>query len=109
MLRDRRRQLALSQQLLAERSRVGIATIKRIESSDETHNHRFLSASRLAEALDVHIDDLAEDHLKRVIDIGEDIELHLTGHTDAKDFRRASNYIADLWEIRDRARGDRTS
>jgi transcriptional regulator with XRE-family HTH domain len=102
MLKALREQRQMSQQQLAEQSGVGIATIKRIESSTGVRLGRSISASRLASALQVKVTDLSEDNFKRVIDIGGDMELHLDRFTDVEILQRESEKLINLVDARNR-------
>lgn len=102
MLKDVRGQRGLSQQGLAESSGVGIATIKRIESSQDIYSARQTSANRLAAALEVEVHDLCEDTFSRIIDIGQDLELHLGLNIDIPELRKSSDRLIELAEVRNR-------
>ena len=102
MLKAVREHKHLSQEALAERSRVGLATIKRIESSLDEYSCRTTSAERIANALGVDIKDLAEDSFSRVVDIGSGMELHLGWDVKPDDLRRMTEDLIGLVEQRNR-------
>ena len=60
-LREARRRAMLSQEELAERSGVGVATIIRIENDQLRTEPHFATLRRLAEHLDINAADLLED------------------------------------------------
>ena len=102
MLQKVRKVKRLSQQKLADISGVGIATIKRIEK-EGPYNCRAVQAERLAKALGVEVHDLSEDVFDNVVvDIGEDVELHLSRDFDEERFRAASEKLISLMKVRRR-------
>ncbi len=102
MLKDVRGHKRLSQEALAERSRVSLATIKRIERCDKEYACRTLSAKRIASALGVQVADLAEDRFSRVVDIGGDIELHIDWDVSPDGIREGAEHLIELIESRNR-------
>ena len=102
MLKAVRGQRLLSQQELADRSKVSIATIKRIEAAVSTSSCRTTSAERLAKALEVEVEDLSENRFPQIIDLGSDIELYLDRIVDVNELRRFHEWVANMADIRNR-------
>lgn len=102
MLKNLREIRKFSQQDLAEKSKVGIATIKRIESADGGYRCQNVQADRLAMALEVDLEDLTEDKMERVINIGGDIEILIDEYTDGDDFRRSLEKVALIIDKRNK-------
>jgi len=105
MLKAIRKQKKLSQQNLAVTSGVGIATIKRIESSKTATKRQFVSVTRIAAALGVSLDDLSEDKFNRVVNIGDDIELNIERCSNTQEIRDGMEQIIKLVEMRNRILG----
>lgn len=95
----------MSQEALADVSGVSAPTIKRIEGRTDTHGRNALTVERLARALSIEPEDLAEDQFRRIVDIGGDIELHLDRNVDPSELRRQSEQLIQLIEIRNRVLG----
>jgi transcriptional regulator with XRE-family HTH domain len=101
-LKALRQQRRLSQQAFAEKSEVAIATIKRIEGAKGVYRCQQLQADRLAKALDVEVEDLIVSNFDAVIDVGEDLELHIERHVDLDALKKAHRQIEALFEVRNR-------
>lgn len=102
MLRAVRERKGLSQEELAEKSRIGIATIKRIETIKADQNARPRTVENIANALGVQGVDLSGDNFARIVDIGGDIELHIDKDTTAEEFEKASQSVVELLRRRNR-------
>ena len=102
MLKDLRGQKRLSQLALAERSKVGIATIKRIENSPDIYSANKNSASRLAKALEMEISDLSEGNFSRIVDMGEDLEFRVDRYNNPDRFRESNEQLIKIIEFRNR-------
>lgn len=63
-MKTRREQLGLSQQKLADRSKVGIATIKRLEGTDPADSPRAHTINQLASALEMSTEDLCSSEAR---------------------------------------------
>jgi len=102
MLAAVRQQRRLSQQELADRRKIGIATIKRIERTKGTSSYRVHTADCLAKALEVQVEDLSEDRFLRVIDLGSDVEFHLDRIVDVDKLRLFQDWVIKMTESRNR-------
>jgi len=65
ILKSQRNELGLSQQSLSEKSKVGIATIKRLEGGDVPENMRELTIKKLASTLEISPEDLCSLEYKK--------------------------------------------
>ena len=80
-----------SQEALAKASKVGVATIKRIEASEEAYEARSLVAERLAHALGISIEELSGEP----VDDGEsEGKLRFLGYRPIKGAVRAENALS---------------
>jgi transcriptional regulator with XRE-family HTH domain len=79
ILRIVRHRRGLTQEALAELSKVGVLTIKRIEKSDGAYRCNGPTVERLARALVVEVDLLTNDVFNEIMNVGADLAIHMSG------------------------------